>query len=117
MLPPRIADLLRRRLRSALPCSVMVTSCPPKERLRRLPERLLSLLDDAGLDGWIVFPREGSPDCIAAEVAAGRAVARTACLFGRIGDRIRRVAIAASYDVTPLAESGLYDEIIAYRAE
>jgi Xaa-Pro aminopeptidase len=40
-----------------------------------------------------------------------------ACLFGKIDGRLRRVAIAASYDVTPLAESGLYDEIIAYRAE
>src|SRR5262245_32293569 len=96
----------------------MVTKEPlPDERRRRLPERLPGLLAAAGLDGWIVFTRESSPDCIAAEVAAERAVARMACLFGKIEGQVRRVAIAASYDVTPLVESGLYDEVIAYRAE
>lgn len=90
---------------------------PSPERLARLPERLPSLLQGAGLDGWIVFTRESSADCIAAEVAAERAVARMACLFGKIDGTLRRVAIAASYDVTPLVESGLYDEIIPYRAE
>ena len=40
-----------------------------------------------------------------------------ALLFARDGQTLRKTAIAASYDVTPLEESGLYDEVISYRSE
>ena len=54
---------------------------------------------------------------VAKEVAAGAAVARMACLFGRMNGTIRRVALCASYDVAPLQESGLYEEVIGYRED
>jgi Xaa-Pro aminopeptidase len=87
---------------------------PPRPDLvARLPE----LLAENRLSGWLLFTRESSPDPLAALVGAGQAVARLACLFGRVDGRFHRVAIAASYDVTPLRASGLYDEVLGYGAE
>ena len=47
----------------------------------------------------------------------GDAVARMALLFDRSDGRFGRTAIAASYDVTPLEESGMYDRVISYKRE
>jgi Xaa-Pro aminopeptidase len=90
---------------------------PDLARFRHLLPRLPEALVAAGLDAWVVFTRESSADPLAGYVGAEMAVARMACLFGRIDGRDRRIAICASYDTQPLEDAGIYDEIIAYRAE
>ncbi|MBI4955704.1 MAG: M24 family metallopeptidase, partial [Myxococcales bacterium] len=91
---------------------------PVSDRHREvLTAGLAELLRRAALDGWVVFTREASVDPVAPYVGAERAVARLACLFGRIDGALGRVAIAASYDTTPLEESGLYQKIVPYGSE
>lgn len=86
-----------------------------------LRERVDKLLPDAlethNIDLWIVFTREESKDPLAEDFGGEDAVARMALLFDHANDRFRKTAIAASYDVTPLEETGIYDEVISYRAE
>lgn len=85
-----------------------------KERVERL---LPPAMENQNIDLWIVFTREESRDPLAEDLAGGTAVARMALLFDRAGGGFRKTAIAASYDVTPLEESGIYDEVISYRKE
>ena len=86
-----------------------------------LRERLEKLLPGAmeahDVDLWLVFTREESRDPLAEDLAGEDAVARMALLFDMSRGRLRSTAIAASYDVTPLEESGLYDEVLSYRSE
>ncbi len=86
-------------------------------RKRRVDQLLPEALSAHGIDCWLVFTRESSRDPIAADVAGGAVVARGAFIFARTAQGFRKVAIVASYDVTPVKESGLYDEVIAYRGE
>ncbi len=86
--------------------------------LRERVDRLLPVaMETHGIDLWLVFTREESRDPLAADLAGGDAVARMALLFDRAKGRFRKTAIAASYDVTPLEESGIYDEVIGYKRE
>ena len=88
------------------------------ELLRERVDKLLpSAMERTEVDLWIVFTREEARDPLAEDLGGGDAVARMALLFARDGQTLRKTAIAASYDVTPLEESGLYDEVIAYRSE
>ncbi|MCP5118379.1 MAG: hypothetical protein GY953_46800, partial [bacterium] len=84
-------------------------------------KRVNVLLPDAmaqhGFDLWLVFTREYSRDPIAEDLAGGKVVARSAFLFARTPNGFRKTAIVASYDTTPVTESGIYDEVIAYRRE
>ena len=86
-----------------------------------LRERLEKLLPGAmeahNVDLWLVFTREESRDPLAEDLGGGDAVARMALLFDRSDGRFGRTAIAASYDVTPLEESGMYDRVISYKRE
>jgi Xaa-Pro aminopeptidase len=82
-----------------------------------LADRLPELLDRHGLSAWLIFTRESTPDPLASRFGAGEAVGRTACLFGRCDGRFRRVALCASFDVSPLEACGLYDEIVPHRSE
>jgi Xaa-Pro aminopeptidase len=84
---------------------------------RRVDQLLPEALAAHGIDCWLVFTRESSRDPIAADVAGGRVVARAAFIFAHTANGFRKVAIVASYDVTPVKESGIYDEVIAYRGE
>ena len=69
------------------------------------------------VDLWLVFTREESRDPLAEDLGGGAAVARMALLFNLDGSTLRKTAIAASYDVTPLEESGIYDRVISYKRE
>ena len=94
--------------------------CPgaSPELLRERVDKLLpTAMERNGVDLWIVFTREESRDPLAVDLGGGDAVARMALLFAHDGQALRKTAIAASYDVTPLEETGLYDEVIAYRSE
>ena len=88
------------------------------ELLRERVDKLLpSAMERTEVDLWIVFTREEARDPLAEDLGGGDAVARMALLFVRDGQTLRKTAIAASYDVTPLEETGLYNEVIAYRSE
>jgi Xaa-Pro aminopeptidase len=84
-------------------------------------ERVLSLLPEAmmshSVDLWLIFTRELSRDPIASDFAAGDVVGRTALLFALTDEGFQRIAIAASYDMTLLENSGLYDKIMCYGRE
>ncbi|MGH9811647.1 MAG: M24 family metallopeptidase [Candidatus Acidiferrales bacterium] len=86
-------------------------------RQRRIDVLLPQALAEHGFDLWLVFTREAARDPLGPDVAGEQVVARAAFLFARTADGFRKIAIVASYDVTPVKESGLYDEVIAYRGE
>ncbi len=86
-------------------------------RRRRIDVLLPQALEQHGFDAWLVFSRENSSDPMAKDIAGGRVVARSAFLFARTPKGFRKTAIVASYDITPVEQSGIYDEIIVYRGE
>jgi len=86
-------------------------------RKRRLDVLLPQALEQHSFDAWLVFTRENSRDPMAEDIAGGRVVARSAFLFARTPKGFRKTAIVASYDVTPVKESGIYDDILVYRGE
>lgn len=84
---------------------------------KKIKQLLPAILKRENVDLWIIFTREESFDPIAKDFAAGNAVARMAILLYFEKDNLVAKAIAASYDVTPLEEFGIYKEIISYKAE
>lgn len=70
---------------------------------------------DASL--WLVLTREGAPDPMAAHFAGGQAVGRMAIAIRPDDDGVALHGICASYDVSPLEESGLYDTITSYGSD
>ena len=86
--------------------------------LRERVERLLpSAMETHDIELWIVFTREEAADPLAADFGGADAVARMALLFDRSKEGLRKTAIAASYDVVPLEETGIYDEVLSYKSE
>lgn len=86
--------------------------------LRERVERLLpSALETHDIDLWLVFTREEAADPLAVDLGGGDAVARMALLFHRSERGLRKTAIAASYDITPLEETGIYEEVLSYKSE
>jgi Xaa-Pro aminopeptidase len=85
-----------------------------RERLEKLLPRAMEAHE---VNLWLVFTREESRDPLAEDLGGGDAVARMALLFDLRDGRFRKTAIAASYDVTPLEESGLYDKVLSYKSE
>jgi len=94
------------------------SSGPADVRRERLAVRLPKLLEEKDLDCWLTFTREGATDPLLKQLGSEDMVARAALIFARTPEGgYRRLAIAASYDVEPLIQSGLYDTVIAYRQE
>jgi Xaa-Pro aminopeptidase len=85
-----------------------------RDRIERL---LPAILAEQGIDAWLTFTRENTPDPILPVLGIDHIVARGAFLFARKDGAFRRIAVAASYDVDPIKNSGLYDEVIAYKSE
>jgi len=85
-----------------------------KKKMKKL---LPDILKREKVDLWLILTREESRDPIAKDFGAGNAVARMALLFYFRGDEFIAKAIAASYDITPLQEFGIYKEIISYKSE
>ena len=83
----------------------------------RVEELLPSAMQAHDVDLWLVFTREEAADPLAADLGGGDAVARMALLFDRSQEGLRKTAIAASYDVVPLEETGIYDEVLSYKSE
>ena len=89
------------------------------ERIRRdrLQKLLPEIMKEQGIDAWLTFTRESTTDPLLAVLGVDHIVARGAVVFAWQGDTFRKVAIAASYDVDPFRNTGLYDEVIGYRSE
>ena len=85
--------------------------------LKRVDRLLPQAMEAHSIDLWLVFTREESADPLASDLGGGSAVARMALLFHFDGERLQKTAIAASYDVTPLEESGIYDRVLSYKSE
>lgn len=90
------------------------------DQIRR--DRLNVLLPQAmkaqGIEMWLTFTRESALDPMLPTLGVEEVVARSAFAFILKPDSpLRKVAIAASYDVDPIQRSGLYDQVISYRSE
>jgi Xaa-Pro aminopeptidase len=88
-----------------------------KIREDRINTLLPEIMKERGIDLWLTFTRENATDPILAIMGIDHIVARGAFIFALTGDGFRKVAIAASYDVDPIRNTGLYDEVIAYKSE
>jgi len=86
-------------------------------RRDRINVLLPRILKEQGIDAWLTFTRENTPDPILAVFGIDHIVARGAFLFARKGAPFIKTAIAASYDVDPIKKTGLFDEVIAYKSE
>jgi len=75
------------------------------------------LLKKYGFDMWLILTREGARDPLAKEVSLGNVVARSAGIFYLDNDKLKKIAIAASYDIDPIVKSEIYDEVIPYKQE
>ena len=109
-LPTLAAALLVGGASSALAANQDVL----RERVERLLPRAMEAHD---IDLWLVFTREEAADPLAEDLGGGDAVARMALLFDRSKQGLRKTAIAASYDIVPLEETGIYDEVLSYKSE
>jgi Xaa-Pro aminopeptidase len=97
------------------------SSGPPVDHARirrdRIERLLPAILAEQGIDAWLTFTRENTTDPILPVLGIDHIVARGAFLFARKDGAFRRIAIAASYDVDPIKNSGLHDEVIPYKSE
>ena len=109
--------MIRRIALSILAIGTIGLGASPELLRERVDKLLPSAMERAGVDLWIVFTREEARDPLAEDLGGGDAVARMALLFSRESGALRKTAIAASYDVTPLEETGLYDKVMSYRSE
>lgn len=103
----------------ALPSSVQ-TAAVDHQAIRhdRIDKLLPAAMKSLDIDMWLTFTRENTTDPLLATLGVDHIVARGAFIFIRKPDgSLRKLAIAASYDVEPIQSSGLYDEVIAYRKE
>jgi len=105
------------RIAAFLLLAAHLAAADPAILRQRVDDLLPSALDTHNVDLWLVFTREEAKDPLAADLAGGSAVARMALLFARTESGLRKIAIAASYDVVPLEASGIYDEILSYKSE
>jgi Xaa-Pro aminopeptidase len=66
---------------------------------------------------WLILTREGAPDPMAAHFGGAAAVGRMAIAIRPHDDGVSLDAVCASYDVSPLEESGLYETITPYGSQ
>jgi Xaa-Pro aminopeptidase len=90
---------------------------PNEIRRQRVARLLGDCMAERGIDLWLVYSRESSRDPLGRDVGLERVVARGAGLFALQGGEVRRHALVASYDTSPVEASGIYQEITAYKQE
>lgn len=112
-----IATFLLLIVTSLTLCAASAESELAELKRKRVNELVPQAMEQHRVDLWLVFTREYSRDPIAEDLAGGAVVARSAFLFARTNEGFRKTAIVASYDTSPVEESGIYDEVIAYRRE
>lgn len=87
-------------------------------RRDRIQQLLPRIMEEQKIDAWLTLTRENTIDpLLPVVVGLEDIVARAVFFFAREGGALRKIAIAASYDVEPIERSGLYDEVIPYRSE
>jgi Xaa-Pro aminopeptidase len=84
------------------------------QRINRL---LPEVMRQQNVDMWLVFTRENAHDPILATIGVKKIVARSAFIFSLKNGEFQKIAVAATYDVSPIQDTGLYDEVIAYKNE
>ncbi|MCG8604882.1 aminopeptidase P family protein [bacterium] len=84
---------------------------------QRVNHLLPEIMRQQNVDMWLVFTRENTQDPILATIGVEKIVARGAFIFSRKNGAFQKIAIAASYDVSPIEDTGLYDQVIAYKNE
>ncbi len=90
----------------------------PKEIRRQRVTRLLGeCMTKREIDLWLVYTRESSRDPLGRDVGLDRVVARGAGLFALKDGELRRHALVASYDTSPVEDSGIYQEVTPYKQE
>lgn len=85
-----------------------------RERINQL---LPQVMKEQGVDMWLVFTRENAEDPILPTIGIEHIVARGAFIFSLKEGEYRKIAIAASYDVSAIQATGLYDQVISYKTE
>lgn len=83
----------------------------------RINQLLPQIMKEQEVDMWLVFARENADDPILPTIGIKHIVARGAFIFSLKNGNYKKIAIAASYDVSPIKATGLYDEVISYKAE
>ena len=87
-------------------------------RRRRILEALPEAMKARDVDLHLVFTRENSRDPFAEEVGLGSVVARACGIFHLDpSGQFHRTAIAASYDTTPIEETGFYETVFPYKEQ
>lgn len=86
-------------------------------QLRRVTSLLGECMARREIDLWLIYTRESSRDPLANEMGLGRVVARGAGLFSLNDGELSRRALVASYDTTPVEESGIFQQVIGYNQE
>lgn len=86
-------------------------------RRRRIEALLGDCMARHGVDLWLVYTREGSPDPLASDVGLGRVVARGAALLHQRNGDLWRKALVASYDTAPAEATGIFPEVLGYKQE
>ncbi|MFQ5825360.1 MAG: M24 family metallopeptidase, partial [bacterium] len=85
-----------------------------RERINLL---LPQIMKEQSVDMWLVFTRENAEDPILPTIGISHIVARGAFIFSLKNGAYKKIAIAASYDVSPIQATGLYDQVISYKTE
>jgi len=103
---------------TAIKGEIIMNSDLANVKVERLTNLLPEIMAEKNIDCWLTFTREGATDPLLSHLGSDHMVARAALIFllDRDGN-YHRFAVAASYDVSPLINSGIYDEVIAYRKE
>jgi len=84
---------------------------------KKVDTLLPDIMRELGVDLWLTFTREGALDPIGTDLGTSGVVGRTAALYSLCGGTWKKIAIAASYDTTPIEATDIYDEVIPYRSE
>lgn len=84
---------------------------------QRINKLLPQVMKEQGVDMWLVFTRENTEDPMLPFLGVKHIVARGAFIFSLKDDQYRKIAIAASYDVSPIKDTGFYDQVISYKNE
>ncbi len=83
----------------------------------RINQLLPEIMQEQNVDMWLVFTRENSEDPILPTIGIKHIVARGAFIFSLKNGEYKKIAIAASYDTSPIEATGLYDQVISYKTE
>lgn len=88
-----------------------------KIRRGRINLLLPQVMKEQEIDVWLTFTREITKEPILKVFGVDHVIARSAFIFGLKDSSLRKIAIAASYDIDPIRRTGLFDELISYRSE